>query len=192
MARRPAVRAGTVGGYFFNGCVTVLTLVLVAVVSVMYWLETAPERNEEKARENLHEHAETRRQELAAEAQGADGLPDAALTRLFPRAKPAEGLVAVRREGDAVTVTAELLGQGPSTTFIFVNETLVTGCFAFRIEGVGGRGTPRASVRQLADAACTPAATAGGTKGTAGSMKATAGSSRGGRDRPLSAAARVI
>ncbi|MFF4098646.1 hypothetical protein [Streptomyces sp. NPDC001903] len=155
MARRSQVRAGTPGGCLLNGCLTLLGLLLVAVLGVGIWLETQPARDDAQARKNLREKVEVFRGRLGASA--ADGsLPDAEIGQVFSASKPARGVVGVTRQGGAVTIVAELSGQGPPRAFIFVYERSVRGCYAFEV-GPAVPGPPRPSVRELSREACAPA-----------------------------------
>ena len=164
MGRRSQVRTGTPGGCLLNGCLTALGLLLVAVVGVWIWLETQPARDEAQARKNLRENVERLRDRLGEAA--ADGsLPDTEIARVFPPAKPAKGYVGVTRQGDAVTVVAEVLGQGPPRAFIFVYERLVTGCYAFEVPPPGPAAS-RPSIRELPHEVCAAGvATLAGTDG---------------------------
>ncbi|MFE9923087.1 hypothetical protein ACFYQA_16310 [Streptomyces sp. NPDC005774] len=153
MARRPQVQIGTTGGCLFNGVIALCVLLLVTVVSAWIWLATQPERDETKARADLRENVETRRQRLARAA--ADGvLQDAEIAQLFPPTQSTEGLADIKRQGESITVIAEMLGIGPPRSFIFVNETTAEGCYAFHVLPPA-HGAPRVSVRQLSDETCT-------------------------------------
>ncbi|MFC7895485.1 hypothetical protein [Streptomyces sp. NPDC057381] len=160
MGRRDGVRSGTAGGCLFNGCLAVLVLLLVCVIGLWVWAATADDRAEGEARADLRSDAETRQEKLVE--AGADGvLDDSEIARVFPRGKPAHGLVRVERRGPDVIVTAELLGVGPGA--VLTGETLVTGCFAFTVtpKEHGHRG-PEVTVRELAvenepQSACTAA-----------------------------------
>lgn len=153
MARREQVRTGTPGGCLLNGCLTVLGLLLLAAVGMWIWLETQPARDEAQARDNLRENVERLRDRLGEAA--ADGsLPDTEIAQVLRPSKPARGFVGVTRQGEAVTVVAELLGQGPPRTFIFVYERSVTGCYAFELSP-RAPGAPRPSTRELPKEACT-------------------------------------
>ncbi len=113
MARRPQVQTGTTGGCLFNGCIVLCVLLLVTVVSAWIWLTTQPERDEAKARANLRANVERNQQRLSRVA--ADGiLQDAEIAQLFPPAKPAKGLVDIKRQAESTTVIAEMLGLGAS------------------------------------------------------------------------------
>ncbi|MEU8431567.1 hypothetical protein AB0F18_01420 [Streptomyces sp. NPDC029216] len=152
MARRSQVRAGTAGGCLLNGCLALLGLLLVAAVGGWIWLDAQPARDEARARKNLRENVEAFRDRLGGAA--ADGsLPDTEIAQVFRPSKPARGLVGVTRQGGAVTVTAELLGQGPPRAFIFVYERSVAGCYAFEVPPPAA-GAPRPSVRELPRTAC--------------------------------------
>ncbi|MGX4689162.1 hypothetical protein [Streptomyces sp. JNUCC 63] len=153
MARRPQVRTGTTGGCLFNGCMAVCVLLLVAFAGSWIRLATQPERDESDARADLRENVETRQERLAQAAADGD-LRDAEIARLFPPAQSAKGLVGIDRRGGSVTVIAEMLGLGPSRTFIFVDQTSVEGCYAFHVP-LPARGAPRVSVRHLSDETCT-------------------------------------
>ncbi len=123
-----------------------------AVVGVCVWLETQPARDEAQARENLRENVEVLRDRLGEAA--ADGsLPDTEIVHIFPPSKSAKGFVGVRRQGEAVTVVAEVLGQGPPRAFVFVYERLVTGCYAFEVPPPAS-GAPQPAIRQLPQEAC--------------------------------------
>ncbi|MFH9044332.1 hypothetical protein ACH4FA_34060 [Streptomyces sp. NPDC017966] len=122
------------------------------VVSAWIWVATRPARDEAKARADLRANVETRQQRLGRAA--ADGvLHDAEIVQIFPPGKLAKGLVDIKRQEESVTVIAEMLGFGPPRTFIFVHETMVEGCYAFRIPPPA-YGAPRVSVRQLPDKTC--------------------------------------
>ncbi|WP_405861336.1 hypothetical protein OG361_38900 [Streptomyces sp. NBC_00090] len=152
MARRLQVRTGPPGGCLLNGCLPILGLLLVAVVGMWIWLETQPARDEAQARKNLRENAERLRDRLGEAA--ADGsLPDTEIAQVFPPSKPAKGFVSVTRQGESVTVVAELLGQGPPRAFIFVSARLVTGCYTFEVLPPAP-GAPRPSVQELPQEAC--------------------------------------
>lgn len=159
MGRRDGVRSGTAGGCLFNGCLAVLVSLLVCVIGLWVWAATADDRAEGQARADLRSAAETRQEKLAGAA--ADGvLADSEITRVFPRGKPAQGLVRIGRHGPDVIVTAELLGVGPGV--FLASETLVTGCFTFTVtpEARGHRG--EVIIRELAvgnesHSACTTA-----------------------------------
>lgn len=153
MARRPQVELGTTGGCLLNGCITLSVLFLVIFTSAWMWVSSRPERDEAEARADLRATVEAHQQRLSRAA--AHGGPrDAEIARLFPAAKPADGLIDVRRHAGSTTVVAELLGQGPSRTFVFVHATTVKGCYAFHLPSPA-RGAPRVSVRQLPDETCT-------------------------------------
>ncbi|MFF3129109.1 hypothetical protein ACFVRD_44390 [Streptomyces sp. NPDC057908] len=123
-----------------------------AVVGVWIWLETQPARDEAQARKNLRENVEVLRDRLGEAA--ADGsLPDTEIVQVFPPSKPAKGFVGVTRQGEAVTVVAEVLGQGPPRAFIFMYERFVTGCYAFEVPPPAP-GAPRPSIRELPQEAC--------------------------------------
>ncbi|MEU8621487.1 hypothetical protein [Streptomyces sp. NPDC048623] len=157
MARRSQVRTGTPGGCLFNGCLTVLGLLILTVVGMLIWWKTQPARDEAQARENLLKNVEVHRDRLGDAA--ADGsLSDTEIAQVFPPSKPATGFVGVTRQGKAVTVVAELLGRGPTRAFIFVYERSVTGCYAFEVPPVAS-GAPEPSVRELPREACAPGAT---------------------------------
>lgn len=158
MGRRPRVQTGTTGGCLFNGCLTLCVLLLVTVAGTWIWVTTQPERDEAKARADMRAGVEESRQLLRRAA--ADGiLEDAEITRIFPPSKSAGGVVDIRRHGDSVTVTAELLGIGPPRAFIFVHATTVEGCFAFHVPPPA-REAPPVSAEQLPDETCTPAVSA--------------------------------
>ncbi len=154
------MRSGTAGGCLFNGCLAVLVLLLVCVIGLWVWAATADDRAEAEARADLRSAAETRQEELVGAA--ADGvLDDSEAARVFPRGKPAQGLVRIERHGPDVIVTAELLGVGPGV--FLAGETLVTGCFTFTVTpaGHGHRGA-EVIIRELAvedepQSACTTA-----------------------------------
>lgn len=160
MGRRDGVRSGTAGGCLLNGCLAVLVLLLVCVIGLWVWAATADDRAEGEARADLRSGAETRQEKLVGAV--ADGvLDDSEIARVFPRGKPAQGLVRIERDGPDVIVTAELLGVGPGV--FLTSETLVTGCFTFTVtpEGHGRRGS-EVIVRELAvenepQSACTTA-----------------------------------
>ncbi|MFI6149617.1 hypothetical protein [Streptomyces sp. NPDC051109] len=152
MARRSQVRAGTAGGCVLNGCLTFLGLLLVAAVGMWIWLETQPARDDAQARKNLRARVEVFRHRLGGAA--ADGiLSDTEIAQVFPPSKPARGLVGVTRQGGAVTVVAEVLGQGPPRSFLSVYERSVAGCYAFEV-AAASPGAPRPSVRELPREAC--------------------------------------
>ncbi len=153
MASSPQVESGTAGGCLLNGCITLSVLFLVIFTSAWIWVSSRPERDEAEARADLRATVEAHQRRLSRAA--ADGGPrDAEIARLFPAAKPADGLIDVRRHAESTTVVAELLGRGPSRTFVFVHETTVKGCYAFHLPSSDG-GAPRVSVRQLLDKTCT-------------------------------------
>lgn len=158
MGRRDGVRGGTARGYLLDGCLAVLVLLLVCLIGLWVWLATADDRAEAKARADMRSAAETRQERLAGAA--ADGvLDDSEIAQVFPRGKPAHGLVGVERQGPDLTVTAELLGVGPGA--FLAGETLVTGCFAFEV-ALDGKSGPAVTVRELAvetepQSACTAA-----------------------------------
>lgn len=152
MARRSQLRAGTTGGFLLNGCLTILGLLLAAVVGGVVWLKTEPARDEAQARKNLRENVEVFRDQLGGAAADSN-LTDTEITRVFPPSKPARGLVGVTRQGGAVTVVAEVSGQGPPRAFIFVYEKSVAGCYAFEVPPPAS-GAPRPSVRELPQEAC--------------------------------------
>jgi hypothetical protein len=152
MARRAQVQAGTTGGCLFNGCLSLCVLLLVTVVSAWIWVATQPERDEAKARADLRANVEMRQQRLSRAA--ADGaLHDAEIAQIFPPGKPTKGLIDIKRQGESITVVAEMLGLGPPRAFIFVHETMVEGCYAFHLPPPV-HGAPRVSVRQLSDESC--------------------------------------
>ncbi|MFD7702799.1 hypothetical protein [Streptomyces caelestis] len=156
MARRPHVQTGTIGGCLLNGCLTLCALLLVTVVSAWIWLATQPGRDEAKARADLRANVETRQQRLSRAA--ADGvLHDAEIAQLFPPEKPAEGLVDITRQGESITVIAEMPGFAPPSAFILAHQTMVEGCYAFLVPPPA-HGAPRVSVRQLSDRTCTAGA----------------------------------
>ncbi|MFF0435309.1 hypothetical protein ACFYU9_24175 [Streptomyces sp. NPDC004327] len=143
---------GSATGCLWGGCLTVLVALLVLVVGVWIWLATMPGRAEDKARDGLRASAEDRRLRLAGAA--VDGtLDDAEIARLFPRGKPAPGLIGVRRHDGATTVVAGLLGIGPPGSVLSANETFVTGCFAFDVTVPAG-GSPQVTMRDLPDDSC--------------------------------------
>ncbi|MGW4027190.1 hypothetical protein [Streptomyces sp. NPDC005009] len=160
MERHDEARSGTAGGCLFNGCLAVLVLLLVCIIGLWVWAATADDRAEGEARADLRSGAETRQEKLVGAA--ADGvLDDSEIARVFPRGKPAQGLVRIERHGPDVIVTAELLGVGPGV--FLPSETLVTGCFTFTVtpEGRGHRGS-EVIIRELAvengpQSACTTA-----------------------------------
>ncbi|MFB7090777.1 hypothetical protein [Streptomyces sp. NPDC056296] len=130
MGRRDGVRSGTAGGCLLNGCLVVLVLLLVCIIGLWFWAATADDRAVGEARADLRSGAETRQERLVGAV--ADGvLNDSEIARVFPRGKPAQGLIKIERHGADVTVTAELLGVGPG--FFLTSETLVTGCFTFTV-----------------------------------------------------------
>ncbi|MFJ9109393.1 hypothetical protein [Streptomyces sp. NPDC102283] len=146
MGRRDGVGGGTARRYLLDGCLAVLVLLLVCVIGLWVWLATADDRAEAEARADMRSAAETRRDRLAGAA--ADGvLDDSEIARVFPRGKPAQGLVGVERQGPDLTVTAELLGVGPGA--FLTGATLVTGCFAFEV-ALDGESGPAVTVRELA------------------------------------------
>ncbi len=155
------MRSGTVGGCLFNGCLAVLVLLLVCVVGVWIRLATADDRAEGGARADMRSVAETRQEELVGAA--ADGvLDDSEIARVFPPAKPAQGLVGIQRHGPDVVVTAELLGVGPGV--LLTSATYQTGCFTFTVTPDDGRGhrRPEVTIKELAvenepQSACTSA-----------------------------------
>ncbi|MFB8038611.1 hypothetical protein ACFC5Z_38035 [Streptomyces sp. NPDC056004] len=158
MGRRDGVRSGTALGCLFNGCLAVLVLLLVCFIGLWIWAATADDRAEGKARADMRSAAEARQERLAEVA--ADGvLNDSEIARVFPREKPAQGLVSIEREGPDLVVTAELLGIGPGV--FLTSETFVTGCFAFEV-ALDGKLKPAVTVRELAvenqpQSACTAA-----------------------------------
>ncbi|GGR19029.1 hypothetical protein [Streptomyces roseolus] len=157
MARRPRVRTGTPGGCLFNGCLTVLVLLLTAVFGGLVWLETQPARAEDRAREDLRENVATHRERLGEAA--ADGsLPDGEIAGVFRPAKPAGGFVGATRQDGAVTVVAELAGQGQAAGIPFPTSRWVTGCYAFEVPPPAS-GPPRPSLRELPPEACGERAT---------------------------------
>ncbi|MFJ9635558.1 hypothetical protein [Streptomyces sp. NPDC101178] len=152
------MRRGTARGYLLDGCLAVLMLLLVCVIGLWVRLATADDRAEAKARAAVRSAAETRQERLADAA--ADGvLDDSEIAQVFPREKPAQGLVGVERQSPDLTVTAELLGVGPGA--FRAEATLVTGCFAFEV-ALDGKSGPAVTVRELAvetepQSACTAA-----------------------------------
>ncbi|MFF2780327.1 hypothetical protein ACFVU3_36135 [Streptomyces sp. NPDC058052] len=153
MARQTLVRTEPSGGCLLNGCVALVGLVLVAVLGVWIWLETQPGRDEAQARENLQANAERLRDRLGDAA--ADGsLLGPEIAQVLPPSKPAKGVVSVTRRGEAVTVIAELLGEGPPRSFTSVYQRSVTGCYAFEVSP-SPPGTPQLSIRELPQEACT-------------------------------------
>ncbi|WP_432126616.1 hypothetical protein [Streptomyces sp. bgisy082] len=152
MTRRSQVRTGAPLGCLLNGCLTVLGLLVVVVVGVSVWLETQPARDDARAHEELRKNVEVLRDRLGEAA--ADGsLPDTEIARILPPSKPAKGLFGVTRQGGAVTVVAEVLGQGPPRAYVFVYEKTVTGCYAFEVPPPAS-GAPRPSVRELPREEC--------------------------------------
>lgn len=124
------MRRGTAGGCLFNGCLAVLVLLLVCVIGLWIWAATADDRAEGKARADMRSAAAARQEELVGAS--ADGvLDDSEIAQVFPRGKPAQGLVRIERHGPEVRVTAELLGIGPGV--FLTSETFVTGCFTFDV-----------------------------------------------------------
>ncbi|WP_405694735.1 hypothetical protein [Streptomyces sp. NBC_01185] len=158
MGRRDGVRMGTVGGCLLDGCLVVLVLLLVCVIGLWVWLATADDCAGGKARADMRNAAETRRERLAGAA--ADGLlNDSEIAQVFPEGKPAHGLVGIERDGPDLTVTAELVGTGPGV--FLTSETFVTGCFTFEV-ALEGTPKPAVTVRELAvenqpQSACTTA-----------------------------------
>lgn len=153
MARRPQVQAGTPGGCLFNGCLTVLVLLLAAVFGGLVWLETRPARAEALAREDLRENVATHRERLA-EAAVNGSLPDGEIAEVFGgAAKPAAGFVSATRRGATVTVVAGLAGQGEAAGIPFPTRGQVTGCYAFEVPPPAP-GAPRTSLRELPPEAC--------------------------------------
>ncbi|MEU4467414.1 hypothetical protein AB0G20_27650 [Streptomyces sp. NPDC024017] len=148
MGRRDGVRSGTAGGCLFNGCLAVLVLLLVCIIGLGAWVATADDRADSQARADMRSGAETRQERLVGAA--ADGvLDDSEIARVFPRGKPAQGLVRIERHGPDVMVTAELLGVGPGA--FLTSETLVTGCFTFSITPDGrGHRRPEVTIKELA------------------------------------------
>ncbi|WP_437096867.1 hypothetical protein [Streptomyces sp. enrichment culture] len=138
----------------------VLVLLLVCIIGLWIWAATADDRAEGETRADLRSVAEARQEKLVEAV--ADGvLDDSEIARVFPRGKPAQGLVRIERHGPDVIVTAELLGVGPGV--FLASETLVTGCFTFTVtpEGRGPRGS-EVIIRELAvenepQSACTTA-----------------------------------
>ncbi|MCF2129462.1 hypothetical protein L1I79_23940 [Strepomyces sp. STD 3.1] len=135
-------------------------LLLVCVIGLWVWAATADDRAEGEARADLRSDAETRREKLVE--AGADGeLDDSEIARVFPRGKPAKGLLRIERHGQDVIVTAELLGVGPGA--LLPSQTLVTGCFAFTVTPKErGHQGPEVTLRELAvenepQSACTAA-----------------------------------
>ncbi|MER6477127.1 hypothetical protein [Streptomyces filamentosus] len=133
-----------------------------AGVGVWIWLATQPARDEAQARKNLRENVEVLRDRLGEAA--ADGsLPDTEIAQVFPPSKPAKGFVGVTRQGETVTVVAEVLGHGPPGAFIFVYERTLAGCYAFEVPPPA-LGAPQPSIRELPQEACaTGAATLPGS-----------------------------
>ncbi|MFE9778640.1 hypothetical protein ACFYPA_10790 [Streptomyces sp. NPDC005775] len=158
MGGRDGVGGGAVRGCLFNGCLAVLVLLLVCFIGLWVWAATAEGRAEGKARADVRSAADARQERLVGAA--ADGvLDDGEIARVFPRGKPALGLVGVERQGPDIRVTAELLGVGPGV--FLTSETFVTGCFTFEV-ALGGRSEPAVAVRELAvenqpQSACTAA-----------------------------------
>ncbi|MEU9852521.1 hypothetical protein [Streptomyces sp. NPDC047974] len=153
MARRPQVQAGTPGGCLFNGCLTVLVLLLAAVFGGLVWLETRPARAEALAREDLRENVATHRERLG-DAAANGSLPDGEIAEVFGgAAKPAAGFVGATRQGETVTVIAGLAGQGEAAGIPFPNRRWVTGCYAFEVPAPAS-GAPRPSLRELPPEAC--------------------------------------
>lgn len=148
----PRAGRSPVPGCVGRGCLSVLVALLVLVVGGWIWLATQPGRDEAAARENLGASVERHRRQLVAAA--ADGtVTDAEITAAFPPAKPARGLVGITRQDGTTRVVAGLLGIGPSRTFIFVNATYATGCYAFDVTVPAGE-APRATPRELPAASC--------------------------------------
>ncbi|MFD5766905.1 hypothetical protein ACFWIN_13925 [Streptomyces sp. NPDC127049] len=136
-----------------NGCVTLVGLLLVAVLGLVIWLETQPERDEAHARKNLQGNAERLRDRLGEAA--ADGsLLGPEIARILPPSKPARGVISVTRHADEVTVIAELLGHGPTRSFTSVYQRSVTGCYAFEV-APSTSGDQQPVVRELPQEMCT-------------------------------------
>ncbi|WP_406356830.1 hypothetical protein [Streptomyces sp. NBC_00658] len=115
------------GGCVLNGCLTVLVIALVLVGGVVVWVMTAPGRYEDQAQDNLESSAAVAKDRLTQAA--ADGtLLGTEIDRSVRSMNKAAAYV--RREGQRVTVTAELMGQGPG---MFVGGTYVTGCYRFEV-----------------------------------------------------------
>ncbi|WP_326609163.1 hypothetical protein OG949_02205 [Streptomyces scopuliridis] len=114
MERQLRAPTGHGGGCLFNGCMVACVLFVLTFAGMWIWMTTQPERDEAKARADLRETVDARRNGLVEAA--SDGvLQDEEITELFPPEKPARGLVDVKRRGEATTVTAGLLGHGPTT-----------------------------------------------------------------------------
>lgn len=151
MERQLRAPTGHGGGCLFNGCIACVLFVL-TFAGMWIWMTTQPERDEAKARADLRETVDARRNGLVEAA--SDGvLQDEEITELFPPEKPARGLVDVKRRGEATTVTAGLLGHGPPRAFIFVLEATVAGCYAFDVTP-SVNGNVRVSARELPDETC--------------------------------------
>ncbi|MFJ2928988.1 hypothetical protein ACIPIU_28750 [Streptomyces massasporeus] len=145
MGRPEQVDEGTTRGCLLNGCLAVLVLLCVGVIALWVWGLTADDRAVAKARADLRGAAEAGQASLVRAA--SDGVvDDGEIARVFPRGKPAQGLVGIERQGPDVTVTAELLGRGPG---FFLAQTEVTGCFTFEVTPDAHR-TPVVTVRELA------------------------------------------
>ncbi|MFD3929146.1 hypothetical protein [Streptomyces sp. NPDC058614] len=120
---------GRRGGCVLNGCLTVLVLMLVLVCGVWVWLATAPDRNEDQARDNMEKSVAASKDRLTRAA--ADGtLLGTEIDRSVRSMNKSSAYVS--REAQRVTVTAELMGQGPG---MFVGGTYVTGCYRFEVVG---------------------------------------------------------
>ncbi|MEU5534445.1 hypothetical protein [Streptomyces sp. NPDC020362] len=118
---------GGVAGCLWNGCLAVLVLALVMVCGLWVWLWLTPRRWEGEARDDMEKHVAEARSQLADSA--ADGSLLGTEIERDVHTGPMSGPVAVRRQGGTVTVTALLAGFGPG----FMNQTLTTGCYRFRV-----------------------------------------------------------
>lgn len=111
-----------------NGCLTVLVIALVVVCGVWVWIATAPGRYEDQARDDMEDAVAASKDRLTQAA--ADGtLLGTEIDRSVRSMNKA--VPYVRRDGQHVTVTAELMGLGPS---LFVGGTQVTGCYRFEVD----------------------------------------------------------
>ncbi|MEV5104818.1 hypothetical protein ACFQ7G_06440 [Streptomyces massasporeus] len=146
MGRSEQVDDGTTRGCLLNGCLAVLVLLCVGVIALWVWGATADDRAVAKAHADLRGAAEAGQESLVRAA--SDGvMDDGEIARVFPRGKPAQGLVGIERQGPDITVTAELLGIGPGLWL--TQQTEVTGCFTFEVTPDAHR-TPVVTVRELA------------------------------------------
>ena len=137
---------GTTRGCLLNGCLAVLVLLCVGVIALWVWVATADDRAVAKARADMRAAAEAGQESLARAA--SDGVvDDGEVARVFPRGKPAQGLVGIERQGPEVTVTAELPGTGPG--LFLTRQTEVSGCFTFEVRPDAHR-KPVVTVRELA------------------------------------------